>query len=83
MSYTSVGLVLSLFDNIWVSILRILHFGLLVGYGYLTEFLFSIPLRCIYHARTFKCRQNHHSMNMIQNGMDPNNNSGIQKIPSL
>ena len=37
-------------------------------------FLFSIPFGCIYHARTFINRQNHPSISMVQNSIDPNKN---------
>ena len=80
---SSVGLVLSLFDStVWVSIVRIPHFLIPVGYGYMVAFLFSIPFGSIYHSRTFIPRQNGPSMNMDYNGVDPNNNSGVQKILS-
>ena len=35
---TSAGLVLSFLDIIWVPITRILHFLILVGYGYVIKF---------------------------------------------
>ena len=46
------------FYTIQVSIMRISHFLIPVGYGYLTVYLFSIPIGSIYHARVFIPRQN-------------------------
>jgi hypothetical protein len=40
--------------------------------------MFSMPFGSIYHVRTFIPRQNRHSINMVKNGADPNNNLGIQ-----
>lgn len=37
--------------------------------------LFLIPIRSIYHART--------NIKMVQNDMDPNNNSGMQRFSHL
>ena len=53
---TSFGLVLSFYYSIWVSIMRISHFLMPVGYGYMTVFVFLIPFGSIQHARTFICR---------------------------
>ena len=39
--------------TIWVSITRISHFLIPVEYGYLTVFVFLIPLGSIYHTRSF------------------------------
>lgn len=50
---TSVELVSSFVYTAWVSIMRISHYLIPVGYGYFTIFLFSIPCGSIYHARTF------------------------------
>ena len=63
--------------TIQVSTVRISHFLIPVGYGYLTVYLFSIPFGSIYHARVFIPRQNHPSIYMTWNGIDPNNNSCI------
>lgn len=40
-------------DTIWVSTVRILDVLILVGYGYLTIFLFSIAFGSILHGGTF------------------------------
>ena len=54
---TRVALVPSCFLNIiWVIIMRISHFLLPVGYGYLMVFLFPIPFGFIYHPRSFMPR---------------------------
>jgi hypothetical protein len=45
--------------------------------------LFSIPFGCIYHARTFIPGQNHPSINVVQSGIDPNNNSRIKRYYHL
>ena len=45
-------------------------------------FLFLIPFGCIYHARTFTHRQNHPSISMVQNSVDPNTNLDTKKIHS-
>ena len=50
---TSVGLVSSFCDTIWITIMRISHVLIPVGNGYLMVFVFSTPFRSIYHARTF------------------------------
>ena len=39
---------------------------ILVEYGYLTIFLFSMPFKSIYHAKTFTSRQNGPGINMVQ-----------------
>ena len=42
---TSVGMVSSFFDYIWIiSIMRIEHFLIPIGYGFLTVHVFLIPL---------------------------------------
>ena len=54
---TSFGLVLSLYYyGMWVSIMRISHFLMPVGYGYTTVFVFLIPFGSIQHATSFICR---------------------------
>lgn len=58
---TSVGLVLSLFDTIFVS-MRIPHFMKPAGYVYLRIFLFSIPFGPIDQSR-IRRRQNRPSIN--------------------
>ena len=42
-----------------------------------------IPFRSIYHARMFIPRENRPLHNMVQNGFDPNDNSGIQNSVTL
>lgn len=39
--------------------------------------LLSMPLGSIYHARTFMPRQRHLNINMVENGVEPNNISDI------
>ena len=40
----------------------------------------SVSFKFIYHARTFTPRKNCPSIDMAMNGIDPNNNSGIQRF---
>jgi hypothetical protein len=44
---------------------------------------FLIPLGSKYHAEIFIPRSNHPSINMVWNGINPNNNSGIQRFSHL
>jgi hypothetical protein len=71
----NVELVSSIFDTIRVSIMRNSHFFYTNTVWVLTAFLFSIPFGFIYHDRAFIPRQNRPSINMVYNGVDPNNNS--------
>ena len=50
---SSVGLVSLFLFSIWVSIMRLSHFLIQVGYGNLMVFVFLISFRSIYYARTF------------------------------
>ena len=56
---------MSLFDTIRVFIMRIFGMQKGIGYGYLMVFSFSILFGSIYHARTFKPRQNCPNINMV------------------
>lgn len=49
-----------------------------LGYGYLMAFLFSISFGSINHATTFIPMQDRPSINMVQNGIDPNNDLDIR-----
>ena len=60
-----------------------INFWIPVGYGYLTVFLFSVPLESIYNSRTFTPRQNHAGMNMVKNDVDPNNDLGFKIFSHL
>ena len=62
---TSVGLVWSYFDAILESIMRISHFLIPVGYGYLMVDLFWIPFGSVYYARAFIPKQNRPSINIV------------------
>ena len=64
----------SFFHTIWVFIMRISHFIIPVGYGYLTVFLFSIHLGQYTMQKNFIPRQNGPSINMVYKGIEPNNN---------
>ena len=79
--HTSVGLVSCFYDTI----LGIYNenFPFFVTIRCLMVLLFSIPFESVYHARTFIPMQNHSSINMVWNGIDPNSNSGIQRISHL
>ena len=46
----------------------------------MTIVLFLILFRSIYHARTLISRYYHPCINMLKKGIDPNNNSGIQRF---
>ena len=50
---TSVGLASSVLDTTYVSIMRISHLWMSIGYRYFTMFLVAMPFGSIYHARTF------------------------------
>lgn len=81
---TSIGLVYSFVDTSWVPMMRISIFFMRtrvrVREG---SFFFSIPFGSIYYARTFILRQNCPSINMVLNGVDLNNNSGIRRFSHL
>ena len=47
-------------------------------YGHLTKGCFPMSFESIYHARTFHTWVKLPWINMVWNGIDPNNNSGIQ-----
>ena len=47
------------------------------------QYSFSMPFRFTYHARIFMPWQTHPSINMIQNNIDSNNNSGMQRFSHL
>ena len=54
-----------------------------VAHGYLTVNFVSIPFGYIYHAKTFIPGQNRPTINMVQKGIDANNNSGIKRYYHL
>ena len=58
------------FTTTWVHVIRIFHFLIPVGYGYLGIFLNLIPFESICHATAFTHKD----------GVDANNNSGIQRL---
>ena len=49
--------------------MSILHYLVLVGYGYVTVFLFLMQHMAIYHARTLISRQKYASMNILRMGL--------------
>ena len=83
----NLGLVMSLFllyyIIIWTSIMRISKKTIPTDYEYLTVVSVSIPFGTTNHAWTLIPSQNRPSVNMIYNGSDPNNNTGIQRFTHL
>lgn len=64
--------------------MRIAYALVPIGYGYVEKKNdFWISLQSIHHARTFKCRQNRPSVNMVMNGIVLNNNLDVKRLSTL
>lgn len=80
---SSDGLLSSLLYTIRVSMMYFTLFLMPPHNECLMVFFFSIPFGFVNLPRTFVAKQNHPLINMFQNGMDPHNNSCLQRFSHL